>query len=155
MNKQEVGAIIHFATKFSHQLVDHTEEDFDLRSEMWLAALNPAITYKFAKDVLIRYYKNNNWPITPAVFNDYWREFVDDEYNKHQAQLTSEAKRSFEQDNTSFVKELRARFPVPEKIDIPKVKRFTDAELAEIDRKKNASIMHLQIETYLEEQSNG
>lgn len=151
MNKAEIARIIKQASTLSHQLVDHVEEDFKLRVEMWSKTLRPAITFEFACDALVRHYTNSSWPLSPKDLNERWYEKTDHEINKMQAITASELRSSKEQDNTEFVKELRKIYPV-NKPTPPKVKRFTDAELAEIDRKKNASLMHLQIQNYLEGQ---
>ena len=154
MNKAEIARIIKQASTLSYQLVDHVEEDFKLRVEMWSKTLRPAMTFDFACDALVRHYQTSSWPLSPKDLNERWNELTDHEYNKLQAIAASESKRSIEQANSEFIKELRERFPIAEKPKTTKVKRYSDADLAEMDRKKNASLMHLQIENYLEKQSS-
>jgi hypothetical protein len=153
MNKAEIARIIKQASTLSYQLVDHAEEDFKLRVEMWFLTLRSAMTFDFACDALVRHYQTSNWPLTPKDLNERWNELTDYEWSKQQAIAATQAKQSIEQDNSEFIKLLRDKFPVAAKAQTTKVKRFSDAELAEMDRKKNASLMHLQIENFLDQQA--
>ena len=153
MNKAEIARIIKQASTLSYQLVDHAEEDFKLRVEMWYLTLRSAMTFDFACDALVRHYQTSNWPLTPKDLNERWNELTDYEWSKQQAIAATQAKQSIEQDNSEFIKLLRDKFPVVAKAQTTKVKRFSDAELAEMDRKKNASLMHLQIENFLDQQA--
>ena len=159
MNKAEIGKILVIASQLDPRLNSQDEAGFLAKVEAWSHCLRSSMTFEVAREFVYRHYKNSHWTLMPQHLNERWDELDDYQQQKIQTEIMANER--------VIMKELSSKMPdeikeIAKQAGINKrAKRndpqrlLSDKELAELDAKKQASIMFLQLNDYLEEQSNG
>ena len=115
MTRDEVKQLL------QHMRLADRQVDSDKRTDFWFEALEPMMTFTWAKSEVVRYYMKNDKPMMPAHLNSVWHQEA-----YHRRLVEESAKRDAE--TAQYLKS---------NVDIPPEVRQLIARLREQHQKMN------------------